>query len=218
MEIPQNDLDRLVFFEHARKLCEDSYTVNPLDADNLTRWGGALLELSQYQNVSDSKKMIKVDDMDNGYNVFVLFHVDAILKLEEALLINPERHDTLWCLGNAHTSHAFLTPDHSVAKGYFDRATSYFEEAVEGDPTNEIYLKSLAVTSKAPELHMEVHKHGFGEQLAGGGASSTSTKKAPKKKKNSDLTYDIFGWVILTVGIFAWVGMTRSHPPPPVTR
>ena len=33
MEIPSNDLDRLVFFEHARKAAEAAYAKNPLDAD-----------------------------------------------------------------------------------------------------------------------------------------------------------------------------------------
>uniref|UniRef100_A0A7N0V8F4 Uncharacterized protein n=1 Tax=Kalanchoe fedtschenkoi TaxID=63787 RepID=A0A7N0V8F4_KALFE len=55
----QNDFDRLLFFEHARKTAEANYIKNPLDAENLTRWGGALLELSQFQNVQDSKSMIR---------------------------------------------------------------------------------------------------------------------------------------------------------------
>ncbi|XP_038687472.1 uncharacterized protein LOC119986849 [Tripterygium wilfordii] len=49
--------DPTVFFEHAREIAEAAYVLNPLDAENLTRWGGALLELSQFQTVPDSKKM-----------------------------------------------------------------------------------------------------------------------------------------------------------------
>lgn len=198
----QSDFDRLLFFEHARKTAEAAYAQNPLDADNLTRWGGALLELSQFQTVPDSKKMI----------------LDAISKLEEALMVSPNRHDTLWCLGNAHTSHAFLTPDQDEAKEYFNKATQYFQQAVDEEPSNELYQKSLEVAAKAPELHMEIHKHGLGQQTVGastGPSSTSSGAKTSKKKKSSDLKYDIFGWVILAVGIVAWVGFAKSHMPPP---
>ncbi|XP_010250723.1 PREDICTED: mitochondrial import receptor subunit TOM20-like [Nelumbo nucifera] len=204
MDVPQSDFDRLVFFEHARKTAEANYAKNPLDADNLTRWGGALLELSQFQSVADSKNMIK----------------DAISKLEEALSVNPRKHDTLWCLGNAHTSNAFLTPEHEEAQTYFEKASQYFQQAVDEDPGNELYLKSLEVTAKAPELHMEIHKHGLSQQATGtsGGSSTSSSAKSSKKKKSSDLKYDIFGWIILAVGIVAWVGMAKSHVPPPPPR
>lgn len=198
----QSDFDRLLFFEHARKTAEAAYAKDPLDADNLTRWGGALLELSQFQSVPDSKKMI----------------LDAISKLEEALMVTPNRHDTLWCLGNAHTSHAFLTPDQDEAKEYFNKATQYFQQAVDEEPSNELYQKSLEVAAKAPELHMEIHKHGLGQQGMGastGPSSTSSGAKTSKKKKSSDLKYDIFGWVILAVGIVAWVGFAKSHMPPP---
>ena len=45
--------------------------------------------------------------------------------------LNPKKHDTLWCLGNAHTSYAFLTPDENDAKEHFDKSTVYFHQALE---------------------------------------------------------------------------------------
>ncbi|GFY83172.1 translocase of outer membrane 20-4 [Actinidia rufa] len=234
MEMP-NEFDRILIFEHARKTAEAAYVKDPLDAENLTRWGGALLELSQFhQNVAESKKMIQ----------------DATSKLEEALTINPKKADALWCLGNAHTSIAFLTSDQDEARIYFDKAALYFQQAVDEDPVNELYRKSLEVSVKglegglvvdewqavgawfggggssvlnegglmvAPELHMEIHKHGLAQQAMGTGPS-TSTAKIAKKKKNNDLKYDIFGWIILTVGIVAWVGFAKSQVPPPPPR
>ncbi|XP_038984351.1 mitochondrial import receptor subunit TOM20-like [Phoenix dactylifera] len=201
MEMPQDDLDRLVFFEHARKSAEAAYAKNPLDADNLTRWGGALIELSQFQTGDDG--------ITN----------DAVSRLEEALEVNPRKHDTLWCLGNAHTSHAFYTPDHEQAKLCFEKAEQCFQQAAEEDPGNELYRKSLDLSAKAPELHLEIQRQLAGQQTSAGvssaGTSSTSNVKMSKKKKSSDLKYDILGWVILAVGIVAWVGMAKSHVPPP---
>lgn len=204
MDMQEGDFDRILFFEHARQTAEATYTKNPLDADNLTRWGGALLELSQFQRFPDSKKMIQ----------------EAVSKLEEALSVNPKKHDTLWCLGNAHTSHAFLTPDQDEAKEYFDKAALYFQQALDEDPESDLYRKSLEVAAKAPGLHMELHKHGLAQQTmeAPGPSSASGSKMSSKKKKSSDLKYDIFGWIILAVGIVAWVGFAKSQVPPPPPR
>ncbi|KAK4746673.1 hypothetical protein SAY87_025710 [Trapa incisa] len=200
----QNDFDRLLFFEHARKTAEATYAVNPQDTDNLTRWGGALLELSQFQSIPDSKKMIQ----------------DAISKLEEALSLNPSKHDALWCLGNAHTSHAFLTSDQDEARVYFDKATGYFQQAIAEDPSNELYAKSLEVAAKAPQLHREIHQQAAAAAEPATSSRAKSTKKKTNKK-GSDLKYDIFGWIILAVGVVAWVGFAKSNmptPPPPPPR
>ncbi|XWS22753.1 hypothetical protein CRYUN_Cryun29cG0063400 [Craigia yunnanensis] len=202
MEFSQADFDRLLVSEHTRKTSELTYAKDPLDAENLTKWGGALLELAQFQTVSDAKKMI----------------TDAISKLDEALMINPSKHETLWCMGNAHSTAAFMTTDNDEAKISFDQAAQFFQRAVDADPGNELYQKSLEVAAKAPELHMEFQKAAADQQQTMGGAPSASSTANAAKKKSSDLKYDIFGWIILAVGIVAWVGMAKSHVPPPPPR
>ncbi|KAL6139427.1 hypothetical protein ACLB2K_057731 [Fragaria x ananassa] len=197
----QNDFDRMLFFQHACMTSEAAYAVNPSDVDNLTRWAGALLELSQFQGALESKIMVR----------------DAISKLEEVLVINPKKHDALWCLGNAHTTNAFLTPDSEEANEYFDIAVECFKKAVAEEPGNDLYRKSLEMSAKAPGLHVEIHSRGFGQQMTGTaeGPSASSSTKAAKNKKNSDFNYDVFGWVILAVGIWAWLGFAKSNVPPP---
>ncbi|KAJ7945548.1 mitochondrial import receptor subunit TOM20-like [Quillaja saponaria] len=201
MDFSQEDFERLMLSEHARKTAEANYAKNPLDTDNLTKWGGALLELSQFQNLGDSKNMLE----------------EATSKLEEALLLDPSKHVASWSLGNALTARAFISPDPDEAKDYFDKAHECFQKAVDEDPENEIYHKSLEVTAKAPELHMEIHRNGLPQQAMGGGSFASSNGKITKKV-SSDLKYDILGWVILAVGIVAWVGMAKSNIPPPPPR
>ncbi|KAL7609115.1 mitochondrial import receptor subunit TOM20 [Lactuca sativa] len=206
MEPTQNDLERLMIFEHARITAEAAYAKNPNDVDNLTKWGGVLLELSQFGDINESKKMIK----------------DAVSKLDEALSINPAKHEALWCLGNAYTTQGFLTPDHDEAQIQFDLAAEFFQKAVDECPGNEHYLQSLANSSKASDLHNEIHKQGgFGQsqQSLGGGSTSTTTtttfsnSKKSSKKKSSDLKYDIFGWIFLAVGVVTLIGMAKSNVP-----
>lgn len=195
----QADLDRVLFFEAARRKCESSYAENPLDADNLTRWAGSLLELSQFQPVSDCKKMVS----------------DAVSKLEEALVINPKKHDAMWCLGNALTNQAFMLQDMDEATALFSKAGDYFQKACVEDPENVMYQKSCEVAAKAPEMYAEFHKQGVVQQALSSGSSGSSSKQTgTKKKKESDLKYDILGWVILAVGIVAWVGFAKNNMPP----
>lgn len=71
-------------------------------------------------------------------------YIDAISKLEEALTINPAKGDALWCIGNAHTSYAFLVPDIDEAKVYFNKASEYFQKAAD-----EVILLSFRLEESA---------------------------------------------------------------------
>ncbi|XP_074331277.1 uncharacterized protein LOC141668333 [Apium graveolens] len=147
---------------------EAHYIKNPRDPDNLTRWGGALLEISQYANFEQSKRMLG----------------DAVSKFEEALIINPRKHDTLWCLGNAFTNQGFLTPDLSDTEVYFAKAHDCLEKALLESPGNELYIKSLEANNRAPELHRQVQKQGIAgapanAKMASSASSAERTESDP---------------------------------------
>ncbi|XP_073150924.1 mitochondrial import receptor subunit TOM20-like [Henckelia pumila] len=88
-------------------------------------WGEVLLELAQFHRDPESKKMV----------------LDAIFKLEEALEVDPRKHDALWALGNGYTANAFLFPDPKEATP--DKAAQCYEQAVQ----------------LVPELHVELNKN-----------------------------------------------------------
>ncbi|KAG5598019.1 hypothetical protein H5410_039251 [Solanum commersonii] len=159
-------MEMLLSLERARKSAETSYAQNPLDGDNLARWGRVLLNLARFEHGAESKQMIS----------------DATSKLKKALTLNPKKkHDVLWCLGNAYTSYGLLTTDMDAAALYFEKATMFFKQASDADPSNDLYRKSLDAAAKSS-----------------------------KKKKSININYDIFYWVILAAGIVAWVGFAKS--------
>lgn len=80
----------------------------------------------------------------------VACYEDAISKLEEALAVNPKKHDTLWCIGNAYTSDAFVNPNQEEAKSCFDKASEFFQRAVEEvhfQSSVDIYVLHLKIMS-----------------------------------------------------------------------
>lgn len=58
-------------------------------------------------------------------------NADAISKFEEILSLDPSKQNTLWCLGNAHSSLGFLTSDTDEAKPHFDEAAVFYRRAVD---------------------------------------------------------------------------------------
>ncbi|PNH06052.1 Mitochondrial import receptor subunit TOM20-1 [Tetrabaena socialis] len=88
MALYGDDADREHFFETARQQAQREYEGDSTNVQALVRWGGAMLELAHYKQGEDSVDMIK----------------DAIKKLQEAVVLDADRADAYWCLGNAYTS------------------------------------------------------------------------------------------------------------------
>jgi len=196
----REDVERLMFFEQAREQAEKDIAINSKDAQAYTRLGGAMLELAHFRQGEDAYRMIE----------------QAVAKFRHALTIDPSRHDTLWCLGNAYTSQGFLTADSGKAGSFFDKATACFQDAVDQDPGSDVYRKALDMTKKAPELHAELQRQlaASGEmssQIGGGGG-------AAKKQTSSDFWYDVACWGLLVGLGISIIALSRSAaqavPPP----
>jgi tetratricopeptide (TPR) repeat protein len=139
---------------------------------------------------------------------------DAIDKFQQAIALDPEnRHDALWCLGNAYTSQGFLSANAEVSADFFTKSAECFEKAAAMDPQNESYKRALEMSSKAPQLYAELQKQleaanesammsEQGKKGAKGGAQGGKQGASDGKTAGywSDTTYDVLGWVCL-VGI-----------------
>jgi tetratricopeptide (TPR) repeat protein len=106
MPAEMSDADRKTFYEMAKAQAEDDYRHNNRDSQALTRWGGALLELANFMPGEEASSMVD----------------EAVDKFQEALVIDPKKHEALWCLGNAYTSQGFLSPSKPLATGLFTKA------------------------------------------------------------------------------------------------
>ena len=57
--LPREEVERMLFFEDARARAEAEHKQNPKDAQVLTRWGGALLELAHFRQGPEAVDMIE---------------------------------------------------------------------------------------------------------------------------------------------------------------
>lgn len=152
-----------------------------------------MLELSQFRQGGEAYSMIE----------------EAIEKFQKALKIDEERHDALWCLGNAYTTQGFLSPDAPAAHALFTQAADCFKKAVDISPSNDTYKRSLEMTTKAPVLYQELQRQLIagghipapeGEEAPGSSATVRSPRgqeTAAKSTGVSDFWYDVGGWATL---------------------
>lgn len=203
--------ERLRFFEDAILQAKADYEKDNTDAQALTRWGGALLELAHLHRGEQACSTIE----------------EAIEKLQTALDLDGTKHNALWCLGNAYTSKGFLMQgDKEQAHELFNKALDCFRKAQAEDPSNEIYRRAVEVTEKAPEIYEELQKQ-LGAEVPGasvdGGAASSSrsaaeagkkSKSSSKEDKISDIWWDMAGWACL-VGAGVLILAFSQKPTPP---
>lgn len=205
--LPRHEIERCFSIENARDKAAAEYARSPLDAENLTKWGGLLLELAQFRQGQSALDMVQ----------------EAVSKFEEALKLEPRKHYTRWCLGNAYSSEGFLLTDGTKAYNLFKQATQCFQQALDEDQDNVQYLRALEMSLKAPSLYHELQKQTASQKGTSGSGSRSkrggSSKGAKKKKMiSSSFKYDLFGWIALALGIAAWIRMAKSgFPTPPVT-
>lgn len=200
MNFGSDDSERELFFETARLAAQREFEADNTNAQALIRWAGALLELAHYKQGDESVSLIE----------------QAIGKCQQALSIDPDRHEAEWIQGNGFTSLGFLSPDKSKAQLNFDKASQCFQRCKNKDPANETYKKAIEMCDKAPEYYDEIQSHIQTEAAARGMGDSGRGKDAPD---DSAFWWDIAGWVVLGAIVVGGLAFARGPaPPPPATK
>lgn len=86
--VTPDDLSRMIFFEQAKDQAEQEVAKNPRDVSALTRWGGALLELSHFRQGHDAAFMMDEVDTELCLGIWPLLLIVLVI-LHAALLQNP---------------------------------------------------------------------------------------------------------------------------------
>nr|GEZ93119.1 mitochondrial import receptor subunit TOM20-like [Tanacetum cinerariifolium] len=68
--------------EQTCKINEEKYLKNPTDVDNLTRWGRALMDLSQFGTLNELKNVLRVTMMK--LRICLTRHFNVFKRLEES--------------------------------------------------------------------------------------------------------------------------------------
>ncbi|KAG1677856.1 hypothetical protein FOA52_008620 [Chlamydomonas sp. UWO 241] len=182
------------FFEVARHQAQLEFEADGTNAQALVRWGGALLELAHFKQGTSSTGMIQ----------------EAIVKLNAALEMDPDRADAQWCLGNAYTALGFLCADKPDALGQFAKAEECFRICISKDPSNDSYKKAIEMSQKAPEYWDEIQSHINAQNMAAGGGGGPGGKAPPSP---NEFWWDVGGWLLLAGVITTALFVARVTSP-----
>jgi len=192
----QEEMERLIFFETTRQEAKAKTQENDKDIQAWLQLGGALLELAHFRRGTEAHEFLK----------------DSIVAFEKVLQLDANKHEAMWCLGNALTSEGFLDIDRPSALRKFEEAKQYFIRAATAAPHNEHYQKSLSMAPKAPEIYDQVHSPEAQGIIPGMGAPPGGGAEMDMGA-NDDFFWTCVGWGVLAASLVTFA-LYAPKPPP----
>ena len=189
------EMERLIFFEQTRLEATAKTQSDPKDPQGWLQLGGSLLELAHFRRGAEAHDMLS----------------ESIEAFEKVLKLDPNRHEAMWCLGNALTSEGFLGVNRDEAIAKFEKASVFFDQAYRLAPQNEHYKKSMEMAPKAEQIYDQVHAGPEPMMMGGGGPMPPPASSIDQK--NDDFFYTCVGWGVLAASIITFA-MFAPKPPP----
>lgn len=155
-----SESQKKAFYETARREAMLQSQNDPRDTQALTRWGGALLELANFEPGEQASRMAE----------------EAATKFKSALKLDPRKHEALWCLGNAYTTLGFLSADKSQASGLFTQAK------VRAKPSRQWHSAAYRVAQRAHACPLLAHTTRCARRTASRTPSGSSRRMRSTKR------------------------------------